>query len=241
MKKPIIGITSAYEREEDLLNYHRTTVGIDYTKSVIAAGGVPLILPVSENKEIIKTQLSLLDGLILSGGVDINPLLYGQDFKKGIGNISPERDKFELIVLEEFLKLNKPILGICRGHQLLNVFFGGTLFQDISSDKNIILSHKQELYPEISTHKVNIIDNDNILFDLYGKEVMTNSFHHQAVDKLGAGLSIIAKSSDDIVDAIQMKSHKFLYGVQWHPEMMAARGNKEMEKIFIKFIEVSNF
>ena len=130
MKKPIIGITSAYEREEELLNYHRTTVSIDYTKSIVATGGIPIVLPVTDDRTIIKAQLSLIDGLILSGGTDINPLLYGQDFKTGIGTVSPERDNYEMIVLEEFLKTGKAILGICRGHQLLNVYFGGTLFQD---------------------------------------------------------------------------------------------------------------
>ena len=121
MAKPIIGITSAYEREDELLNYHRTTVSIDYTKAVVAMGGIPLVIPVTNNKEVIKEQLSLLDGLILSGGADVNPFLYQQDFKTGIGVVSPERDECEMIVIEEFLKTGKPILGICRGHQLLNV------------------------------------------------------------------------------------------------------------------------
>lgn len=89
MAKPIIGITSAYEREDELLNYHRTTVSIDYTKAVVAMGGIPLVIPVTNNKEVIKKQLSLLDGLILSGGADVNPFLYQQDFKTGIGVVSP--------------------------------------------------------------------------------------------------------------------------------------------------------
>ena len=102
IKKPIIGITSAYEKEEGLRNYHRTTVSIDYTKSVVASGGIPLVIPVTKDREIIKAQLELIDGLILSGGADINPFLYGQDFKEGIGIISPERDECEMIILEEF-------------------------------------------------------------------------------------------------------------------------------------------
>ena len=126
IKKPIIGITSAYEKEEGLRNYHRTTVSIDYTKSVVASGGIPLVIPVTKDREIIKAQLELIDGLILSGGADINPFLYGQDFKEGIGIISPERDECEMIILEEFLKTGKPILGICRGHQLINIYFNRT-------------------------------------------------------------------------------------------------------------------
>lgn len=237
MKKPIIGITSAYEREEALLNYHRTTLSIDYTKSIVEAGGVPLVIPVTHNREIIKSQISLLDGLVLSGGADINPFLYGQDFKKNIGIISPERDEYEMIILEEFLKTKKPVLGICRGHQLLNVYFKGTLFQDIEYYDGTVLSHKQERYPDLATHKVNIIDKENILFELYGKEIMVNSFHHQIIDKLGQGLTVIARANDGVIESIQMKNHKFLYGIQWHPAMMVARGNKKMKKIFEKFIE----
>jgi len=222
MKKPIIGITSAYEREEELLNYHRTTVSIDYTKSIVATGGIPIVLPVTDDRTIIKAQLSLIDGLILSGGADINPLLYGQDFKAGIGTVSPERDNYEMIVLEEFLKTGKAILGICRGHQLLNVYFGGTLFQDAQYYKGELVNHRQKIYPDMVTHKVNIIEQENI-------------------DKLGDGLTAIAKSNDGVVEAIQMKGHKFLYGIQWHPEMMIARKNEQMKEIFKKFIEASSY
>ncbi len=236
MNKPIIGITSAHEIEDGLRNYHRTTVSIDYSKAVIAGGGVPVILPVTSDIEVIKEQLKLLDGLILAGGVDINPQLYGQDFKDGMGVISPERDEGELLVLKEFFKTEKPILGICRGHQLLNVFLGGTLFQDLKYTGKEVLKHRQDFYPELSVHKVKIVDNDNFLAKLYGKEVLTNSFHHQSVDKLGEGLTTIATTDDGIVEAFQMKSRKFLYGVQWHPEMMTARGNEEMKKIFVEFV-----
>lgn len=236
MKKPIIGITSAYEIEDGLRNYHRTTVSIDYTKSIIAAGGIPVILPVTSDLDTIKGQLELLDGLLLSGGVDINPQYYGQDFKENMGVISPERDEGEFLLLDEFYKTGKPILGICRGHQLLNVFKGGTLFQDLKYSGKDYLKHRQDFYPELAVHKVKIVDEDNILAKLYGKEVLTNSFHHQSVDKLGKDLTLIATTEDGIVEAFQMKSHKFLYGIQWHPEMMTARGNEDMRKIFVEFI-----
>lgn len=236
MKRPIIGITSAYEMEEGLRNYHRTTVSIDYTKSIVAAGGVPLIIPVTNDIETIKAQLSLVDGLLLSGGVDINPFLYGQDFKEGMGVVSPERDECEIQVLREYLKTGKPILGICRGHQLINVYFKGTLFQDLKHSKKETLKHRQDFYPELATHKVKIVADDNMLYKLYGEEIATNTFHHQAVDKLGEGLTAIAFTEDGILEAFQMKSHKFLYGIQWHPEMMTARGNEEMKKIFVEFV-----
>lgn len=236
MKKPIIGITSSYENEIGLKDYHRTTVSIDYTKSIIAGGGIPLVLPTTADISVIKEQLALLDGLILVGGADINPARYNQDFKVGMGVVSLERDESEFLVLEEFLKTGKPILGICRGHQLLNVFMGGTLFQDLKYSQKEVLKHSQDFYPDLAVHKVKIVDSDNMLARLFGSEIATNSFHHQAVDKLGEGLTTIAVAEDGIVEAFQMKSHKFLYGVQWHPEMMTARGNEDMKKIFIEFI-----
>ena len=162
IRKPIIGITSAHEKEEGLRNYHRTTVSIDYTKAVVAGGGIPLVIPVTDDREIIKAQLELVDGLLLSGGADLNPFLYGQDFKEGIGVISPERDECEMMILEEFLKTGKPILGICRGHQLINTYFNGTLFQDMRYFGKDYLKHRQDLYPELATHIVNIVDKDNV-------------------------------------------------------------------------------
>lgn len=238
MKKPIIGITSSHEKENGLRNYHRTTVSIDYTKGVIEGGGIPIVIPTTGDIEIIKEQLNLIDGLILSGGPDINPIYYGEDFKEKIGVISPERDDNEIKILKEFLKTEKPILGICRGHQLLNVYFGGTLYQDLSYFEMEPLKHRQDLYPELEIHNV-AIEKNSILENLYGESIRTNSFHHQAVNKLGEGFKVIARSSDGIVEAIEKIDHKFCLGIQWHPEMMVARGNKDMIKIFKLLIEKS--
>ena len=205
MKKPIIGITSSHEKENGLRNYHRTTVSIDYTKGVIEGGGIPIIIPTTGDIDIIKEQLKLLDGLILSGGPDINPIYYGEDFKEKMGVISPERDDNEIKILNEFLKTEKPILGICRGHQLLNIYFGGTLYQDLSYFESETLKHRQDLYPELEE-----------------------------------GFKVIAKSSDGVIEAIEKTNHNFCLGIQWHPEMMVARGNKEMIKIFKLLIEKSS-
>ena len=238
MKKPIIGITSSHEKENGLRNYHRTTVSIDYTKGVIEGGGIPIVIPTTGDIEIIKEQLNLIDGLILSGGPDINPIYYGEDLKEKIGVISPERDDNEIKILKEFLKTEKPILGICRGHQLLNVYFGGTLYQDLSYFEMEPLKHRQDLYPELEIHNV-AIEKNSILEKLYGESIRTNSFHHQAINKLGEGFKVIARSSDGIVEAIEKIDHKFCLGIQWHPEMMVARGNKDMIKIFKLLIEKS--
>lgn len=238
MRKPIIGITSSHEKENGLRNYHRTTVSIDYTKGVIEGGGIPIIIPTTNDIEIIKEQLKLIDGLILSGGPDINPVHYGEDFKEKIGVISPERDDNEIKILNEFLKTEKPILGICRGHQLLNIYFGGTLYQDLSYFEKEVLKHRQDLYPELEVHSVTI-EKGSILENLYGESIRTNSFHHQVIKDLGKGFKVIARSNDGIIEGIEKIDHKFCLGIQWHPEMMVARGNKDMVKIFKLLIEKS--
>ncbi len=238
MKKPIIGITSAYEEEKELKHYHRTTVCIDYAESIVKAGGIPLIIPVLSDREVIKSQLELVDGLLMSGGADINPRYYNQDFLEGMKLVSPERDRHEWIILEEFLPTNKPILGVCRGMQMINIFNGGTLHQDIKNMTENTLKHIQDYLPELEVHKVNIKKN-SVLNNLFGEELVTNSFHHQALDKIGEGLKVVATTKDGIVEAIESKEDRFLLGVQWHPEMMTARGSKSMLKIFEKFVESS--
>ena len=235
MKKPIIAITSSMDLNPNRLNDNRTMVSLDYSNSVINSGGIPVILPITDNFEVIKEQVKYFDGLILSGGGDPDPNLYGEDCLQELGDITPERDTFELAILEEFLKTKKPILGICRGLQLMNVFYGGTLYQDIKYvDTNI--QHKQKWLADLPTHDINILEN-NILFEIFGKKARTNSFHHQMIKDLGRELTSIATTNDGVIEAIQNKNYPFFYGVQWHPEMMASRGNLGMKKIFDKFIE----
>lgn len=239
MKRPIIGISSGLEPDSELNNYYRTTVSIDYTKSIIKNGGIPLILPITDDEEIIKSYVECIDGLILSGGRDINPYLYGENFNQGIGVISPERDDFEFKLLDYFYSTQKPILGICRGLQLINVYFKGSLYQDIKY-MGSSLNHSQDFYPDLTVHKVKFIDKDNFLYKLYGEKISTNSFHHQMIKKLGDNLTVIGCADDGVIEAIQNKNHKFLYGVQWHPEMMAARKNEDMNKIFLEFVNACN-
>ncbi|AMD94536.1 gamma-glutamyl-gamma-aminobutyrate hydrolase family protein [Leptotrichia sp. oral taxon 847] len=239
MKKPIIAITSSMDLNPDRLNDNRALVSLDYSNSVINSGGIPIILPITDNLEVIKEQAKYFDGLILSGGGDPDPNLYGEDCLQELGNVTPERDTFELTILDVFLKAKKPILGICRGLQLMNVFYGGTLYQDIKY-LNTSIQHRQRWLADLPTHDVNILEEDNILFEIFGAKTRTNSFHHQMIKDLGSELTTIATANDGVVEAIQNKNHPFFYGVQWHPEMMASRGNLEMKKIFDKFIKSCN-
>ena len=236
-RKPIIGISSSVIVDEagSFAGYKRAYVNKDYVDAVIRAGGVPLIIPFSTDKEVIISQAQLIDGLILSGGHDISPYNYGQEPSQKIGETFPERDTYEIILLEESKKRNIPILGICRGFQLINVAAGGTLYQDLSLIPGNILKHNQVSNPTLKTHKVEIKEN-SFISSIFGKETMVNSFHHQVINKVANDFIVVAKASDGVVEAIEHKTYKFLVAVQWHPEMLAVNCEKARE-LFSKFVE----
>ena len=236
-RKPIIGISSSIIVDDlgSFAGYKRAYVNKDYVDAVVRAGGVPLIIPFTTNKEVIISQAQLIDGLILSGGHDINPYNYGQEPSQKIGEIFPERDIYEMILLEESKKRDIPILGICRGFQLINVAAGGTLYQDLSLIPGNILKHNQVSNPTLKTHKIEIKKN-SFISSIFGKETMVNSFHHQAIDKVANDFIVVARASDGVVEAIEHKTYKFLVAVQWHPEMLAVNCEKARE-LFSKFVE----
>lgn len=236
-RRPIIGISSSVIVDEagSFAGYKRAYVNKDYVDAVVRAGGVPLIIPFSTDKEVIISQAQLIDGLILSGGHDISPYNYGQEPSQKIGETFPERDTYEIILLEESKKRNIPILGICRGFQLINVAAGGTLYQDLSLIPGNILKHNQVSNPTLKTHKVEIKEN-SFISSIFGKETMVNSFHHQVIDKVANDFIVVAKASDGVVEAIEHKTYKFLVAVQWHPEMLALNCEKARE-LFSKFVE----
>ena len=236
-RRPIIGISSSIIVDEagSFAGYKRAYVNKDYVDAVIRAGGVPLIIPFSTDKEVIISQAQLIDGLILSGGHDINPYNYGQEPNPKLGETFPERDTYEMILLEESKKRNIPILGICRGFQLINVAAGGTLYQDLSLIPGNILKHNQVSNPTLKTHKVEIKEN-SFISSIFGKETMVNSFHHQVINKVANDFIVVAKASDGVVEAIEHKTYKFLVAVQWHPEMLAVNCEKARE-LFSKFVE----
>ena len=236
-RKPIIGISSSIIVDDlgSFAGYKRAYVNKDYVDAVVRAGGVPLIIPFTTNKEVIISQAQLIDGLILSGGHDINPYNYGQEPSQKIGEIFPERDIYEMILLEESKKRDIPILGICRGFQLINVAAGGTLYQDLSLIPGNILKHNQVSNPTLKTHKIEIKKN-SFISSIFGKETMVNSFHHQAIDKVADDFIVVARASDGVVEAIEHKTYKFLVAVQWHPEMLAVNCEKA-RVLFSKFVE----
>ena len=233
-KKPIIGITGAYVKHNDYME--GVYVHHDYHKSVAANGGIPIILPYI-NPEIALETLGLCDGIILSGGEDVDPKLYDQDPHQQLGPTTPERDLVEIAIAKYALENNIPLLAICRGVQILNVALGGTLIQDIPSQVEAPIQHSQKVDRSLDTHWVTI-SRDSRLFEIIGSErVRVNSLHHQAIGQVADQLRVVAQSSDGIVEAVEyLHPTTFTVGVQWHPESMAST-NAEMNDLFKEFIK----
>jgi len=210
-KRPVIGITGNYE---DLT----CKLGRGYYQSVVAAGGVPVVIPPVADKHVIVNTLEHIDALILSGGGDINPLWAGEEPSPKLHGINQERDLPELLIARLAYNRQIPMLGICRGIQTLATAFGGKVAQDISDVATI--KHSQDADRSEPTHSV-IIDEDSSLFDIYkSTKVMVNSFHHQAVAETGDKFRVIAKSPDGIIEAMESSEFKSILGVQWHPECL---------------------
>jgi len=229
MGKPIIGITGNILNTPNarISGLERSYANDDYIRAVEKAGGVPLILPVIKDDEAILSQVKLCDGLILTGGQDVHPIFYKEEPHEKLGYIDSEIDEYQIKIIKIALEKKKPILGICRGHQLLNVVCGGTLYQDLSEIEGVILKHRQDGKRYDASHKI-LIKSDSILRKLFGKEVLVNSFHHQCIKDVGEDLEIIAKASDGVIEAVQMKGQDFVVGVQWHPEMMAVGSDSRL-------------
>lgn len=231
--KPLIGITSSIEKDESAHKVYDHNV-----RAVIEAGGVPVLLPNVSDQSSITKLAEKIDGLLGSGGYDIDPSYYKEEPHPKLGTITPRRDEFEYSLFQKVLKLNKPILGICRGMQMLNVAAGGNLFQDIYAQNEAeLLKHAQEAPTYHGTHLAKI-EEDSLLHRIVGKkEISINSRHHQAVKKLAKNFTISARAKDGIIEAIESEKHNFVLGVQWHPENMLDAKDQPSKKIFKAFIE----
>ena len=174
----------------------------------------------------IKAIPTSFDGLILSGGVDINPKLYSNKIHKSVKRVEPKRDSMELKLLELATKRDIPILGICRGMQLINIFFGGTLIQDIN-DLKLPYPHSNTIFP---IKRVRLVKNTKLQRILKKSTLYVNSIHHQAVDRVGKSLKINAFDRNNIIEGIENSSKKFLIGVQWHPEYIFYK--RDSRKLF---------
>jgi putative glutamine amidotransferase len=216
--------------------YQRLYVSNAYIVSVINSGGVPVVLPLTGNQEVIEEAIQSVNGLLVTGGVDLNPLLYGEEPSPKLGHFCELRDRTDICAINAATRCHKPILGICRGMQVINVAFGGTLYQDISLKEGMQFKHFQESEPYSAGHTVAIFK-ESCLYEILGSTIETNSFHHQAANRIAEGFIAGAVTKDGVPEEIEKISGDFVVGIQWHPEMMAANGDKTMQSIFNLFIK----
>lgn len=227
--KPVIGITTFHDIE---VEKSFSLASNNYLSAVENAGGVPLCIPISENLEDVKYYLNVVDGIIFSGEEGVSPLKFDENPLQKISYLSHLKDDFEIELFKEAYNRDMPILGVCRGTQLINVALGGTLYQDIVSQIPNCHGHMQQGMQVYELfHKINIEENSK-LFDIFkNTELEVNSFHHQAIKDLGRDLKIIATAEDGVIEGIESLSRKFLVGIQWNSEDLTLK-HKEFLSIF---------
>ncbi len=219
--RPVIGISSA----------NASSVGINYVKSVRKAGGVPLIIPITTDEAEIAKVIETIDGLLMTGGEDVEPARYGEEAIPQLGKVNPERDEFDLALVRQAVSKGIPVLAVCRGVQVMNVAFGGTLYQDIPSQlPQSHIGHKVSS-GNIVAHSINIAE-ETLLYRLLGKTAEVNSTHHQSVKDVAPGFIVSAVSDDGIVEAIEKTGSECVIGVQFHPEGFVAEDNTSLLPLF---------
>ena len=208
MMKPFIAMTSQYT-EDNTRIYTRTR----YFDIIVRCGGIPIPLPQINDTDDIRMMAEKFDGFLFSGGYDVNPKLYGEEILPECGTITDDRDKFEIALLHEVMKLKKPVLGICRGIQVINVALGGSLYQDIEGHSD-------------TRHDITY----------HGERINVNSYHHQAVKAVSPLLKVTGYTDDGTVEAVDMSDYGYFHAVQWHPEILPDADCDISVKLFTDFI-----
>jgi len=234
--KPTIGITTFFEKKP-MKTY--CMVSNNYVKSIRMAGGLPVLLPVCEDQDAVEDYIKGLDGLLLTGGEDISPLVYGENPIKEVNYFSHARDSFEMALFKCALDKKVPVLGICRGMQIMNTSLGGSLYQDIFCQVKNSLGHFPEQLPVDELFHTVKIDKKSRLHKIFSEEeIKVNSYHHQSVKKVADSFNVTALSTDGIIEAIEHKNENFAIAVQWHPEDLTIK-HKEFIKLFKALIDAS--
>jgi len=225
----LIGITCSW-RESESKHY----LDNDYTGAISEAGGVPVLIPTTDSI-LAEYYYNTLDGFVFSGGGDVDPIYFGEEPLVRLGEITPRRDSFELALARIALAGNKPVLGICRGLQLINIAAGGSVHQDIGSIT--CQQHWQKAPSWYAAHEVKIAEGSRLIQSLGDNSLRVNSYHHQAINIVGKNLQAVAWSKDGMIEAIETTDpSRFLIGVQWHPEC-AYNKDDFSRKLFNTFVQ----
>ena len=231
---PLIGVTSSITV---LKVPERAYVNSAYLHAVQQAGGVPVVLPPQLSAASLERLARGLDGLLLTGGGDIDPAVFGEAAHPTVCEVAPARDTLELSAVRIALDRRLPILAICRGLQLLNVALGGALFQDVGSDPGTQLQHGQQEPRDQPTHKVQVKAGSRLAETLGTDELEVNSMHHQAVKALGAGLLAVAWAPDQLIEGLELAdASRFVLGVQWHPEELVSH-SEPARRLFAALVQ----
>ena len=245
---PLILITPSIEKSGVEFHDLSVSLSVKYENAVLESGGIPIIIPISTDSAILAEIVRRADGVLLTGGDDINPDIYTKNLPRAVRKTicqTPDngnRDLGELVLIDEIFRQRKPLLAVCRGHQLLNVALGGTLWADIPSQVPTALNHQRMDKSRELVHEVALTRGSLLSKITGGRTLGVNSTHHQAVSKIAGPLAAVAVSSDGIVEALELKPDlsrrlPFLLGVQFHPERLAEKF-AEHRAIFRRFIEV---
>jgi len=231
MKKPMIGVIPLYDEV-------RTSYWMlpGYMKGIEEAGGIPVMLPLTTDADMIGRLAETFDGFLFTGGQDIDPTLYGEEKRELCGAACAERDQLEMELFRHVIELDKPAFGICRGIQMMNVALGGTLYQDIPSEKISPLTHSQKPPYNVPVHRVNILP-DTLLYQIVQADSLrVNSYHHQGIKQLSDQLIPAAYAEDGLTEAVILPGKKFVLAVQWHPEYMY-KSDPYSLRLFQEFVQ----
>ncbi|MBW7572698.1 gamma-glutamyl-gamma-aminobutyrate hydrolase family protein [Caproiciproducens faecalis] len=234
MAKPIIGVTPLYDTEQG-----RLWMRPNYLHAIEESGGVPLVLPLSSDEEDIAALTKLCDGFLFTGGPDVHPALFNEETLRFCGSIDVQRDRFEILLLNQAVQADKPVLGICRGIQLMNVALGGSLYQDIPAQvSGLPVAHYQKPPYDVAVHGITIEKESPLYGILHKTKMLVNSMHHQAVKELAPPLLCGASSADGLAECLYMPGRRFFMGVQWHPEYLF-EPDSDSEDLFRAFLSAA--
>ena len=230
--RPIIGLTCS---SENMVSKSINRLDYPYINAITESKGIPIIIPILKNYDHIERYLDIVDGIVFTGGEDLSPLLFNEEPIRKLGDVDMDRDLTEMYLFEKAYERGIPILGICRGAQLINIALGGSVYQDIYSQIDHVIGHSYPNNLQNGHHTISI-EKDSLMFQIFNKEkLVVNSWHHQSINKLGRNLKITATTTDGIVEAIESTNEKFVLGLQWHPESMLVK-DQEFLKPYTYFV-----